>query len=343
MGEYFDYKVKFRNGNLLERLFQDGYLGPVDGQVDAITLDLQKMDEQNVEGEWFRETMPDNYQETTTFLRSAYHNNAKITIGKLENNDGIFYTNKWEPNALIPMALSKIYPNEVIEYEQSPTYLGHQGSTFYFKNGVYVNREGEEFIKGLKCINPKFIELVNPDTQMATVRIPVGTGRNKFGTFQVPAKNVSGLDGINNCVGFTEEPILVTFENGTVKEFSAAELVTKFWENIKAYKEYAREFLFLENVPMDRLIDKGEYYILTIHVPASVSQDGQLSTTIPESFVHENGTVYLGERMKEKNVQFMMEDRVQRKPMKIGDIKKLFDENEQDRSREHEGEEPDRF
>ena len=97
------------------------------------------------------------------------------------------------------------------------------------------------------------------------------------------------------------------------------------------YKDYAKEPLYLENVPRDRLIDNGEYYILTIHVPAEVSQDGQLSTTVSKHNVDENRRVYLGERMKEKNVQFMMEDHIQRKLMKVEKIKKLFDENEQQR------------
>ena len=109
------------------------------------------------------------------------------------------------------------------------------------------------------------------------------------------------------------------------------------------YKDYAKEPLYLENVPRDRLIDNGEYYILIIRVPAEVSQDGQLSTTISKHNVDENLKVYLGERMKEKNVQFMMEDHIQRKPMKVGDIKKLFDENEQNRTREREGDELEMF
>ena len=343
MGEYFNYKVRFRNGNLLDKLIQDGYAEYLEHPIRTIALDLQKIDEQNIGGEWFKEALPDKYQETTTFLRSAFHNNPKIIIGLLENRDGIFYTNKWDPNVAIPIALSKLYPDEIIEYEESATYAGYQGTTHYFQDGRHVNREGEMVITALDHVNPKFIGNVNPETGMVTINAPVGNGRNRFGTFEVPEKNVSGLNGVNNVVYFTKESVTVTFGDHTTKECDSIGLVKKFWDNIKSYKDYAKELLYLEKVPRNRLIDNGEYYILTIHVPAEVSQDGQLSTTVPKHDVDENGRVYLGERMKEKNIQFMMEDRVQRKPMKVGDIKKLFDENEQDRTREREGDELEMF
>ena len=343
MGDYFDYDVRVRNGNLLEKLIQDGYAEYVEERLGTIALNLQKIDEQNVGGEWFKEALPDKYQETTTFLRSAYHNHPKITVGFLENRDGICYTNKWEPNIAIPIALSKLYPDEIIEYEESATYLGYQGTTHYFQDGRHVNREGEMVITALDHINPKFIGNVNPETGMVTINAPVGDGRNKFGIFEVPERNVSGLNGVNNVVYFTKESVTVTFGDHTTKECDSIGLVKKFWDNIKSYKNYAKEPLYLENVPQDRLIDKGEYYILTMHVPAEVSQDGQLSTTVSKRNMNENLEVYLGERMQEKNVQFMMEDRVQRKPMKVGYIKKLFDENEQNRSREHEGDDLEMF
>lgn len=134
------------------------------------------------------------------------------------------------------------------------------------------------------------------------------------GNISIKESNISPLYGYEsnqiyayNGVYFTEEtPVMIAFRNRTIM-MTPEELILKYKDSIREYRDYAREQMVLENVSEENIRSIGSndnmYYIVSIHVPTDVSSNDVLSFTASQYEVTD-GTdgknVRLGDRKKDR-------------------------------------------
>ena len=317
MGEWYEYRVQFQDWekDLIEAIKRDHYASAVERQEnqvrDQICIHVREIDDK-IRG------MAINGIDTTDkdYLGQFFQNERNEPIESFvaeidsQRRDLILY-HKWSPNLAVPLAISALYPEEVLEcMEYSPYY--DKDNTSYIKAGAFCNRDGEPIVHELFGINPKLIK--EPNNGKVRVSLPIGNNDDRWGMIAVKESNISPLYSYDdlqiyayNCVFFTSnDPITVTFHNH-VERVTPEEIIQRYKDSVREYRDYAREQMVLENVPEENIRSIGSnddmYYIVSIHVPTDVSSNGVLSFTASQYEVTD-GTdgknVCLGNRKKDR-------------------------------------------
>ncbi len=357
MGEWYDYNIRFKDNGpeIHETLIKDGYAsletnkaGNTDLRLYLSRIDEAIKDHDLVKnskdpeirnrylGYYYRDR--ENKPFDSIIVRMVRHDHGDSFCP-----DSIFYVNKWVPNNAIPLAISALYPERLVEVIETAPYFDRD-TTSYIKNGDWVNKEGEKLVAGLWGINPKFIK--EPKDGMARVSLPVGDENDKWGSFMTPLKNISGYvysGGVveNNTVFFTEKTIRLSFKN-SIKTYPVKDLVKEFYEAKNNFRDYARESMILENVPPENLKkhegQHGDFYVLNVHLEEGRSY----SLTVPDHSVGNDGCVNLGERKRARNTRIVEENgRFEQEYISNEKIKKAYDtypQREEDMEQEEDAE-----
>ncbi|MBR3517904.1 MAG: hypothetical protein IKO10_16500 [Lachnospiraceae bacterium] len=353
MGEWYYYNVYFndQDQHLVSRLCRDGYAEVVcnrdtNGREDqTIKLFLDKIDlatkdnpeikrrvEKSQEGDE-QYAIEDGYY-TRNYYRTVAGDRSDWVNLHFSGEDKIQYVNKWVPNYAISIALSALYPNDVIKVAECPPRRTNMVS--YMKDGDYCNREGEKCLTGIWYPSQNLIKETKDDK--IRIILPIGEGNDKWGSVWVPLKNMvyddPQSDSRSCCaILFTEEPIQVAFRSGTLA-MSAAEFEQKYYESKDNYRYYINETMFLRGVQSCDMRERGSgfnrYYIVDIRVPESVSQSGVMLITCPDAGLTrtENGCdIPLGGRIKERRCRVVKNGQPETIFMKHEKIKELYDDS----------------
>ena len=342
MGDWYIYKVRALNGDIKDRLLQDGFANITNERSRSgdILIDIypNKIDEAIKDhkisvnddpelnghflgGYFFGEYNPDKMENPLQSLRLSVSADNKIG-----------YSNKWTQNFSIPFALSALYPDLIIEAVENSPYTYRRSTRNYLKDGKWTNKEGEISPLALEGINPVFFKDKTEDS--IRVSLPIGDEDDKWGTINLPLKNVSGYreeQNEYNTIMFTEEEISVKFKNKT-EIMPVKDLCKKFYDNKKAFKEYSNTPMILSGVS-ERDITRREngndfYYIIELPVPENISENGILRTTVSEYGVTdtENGKdIDLGVRSKFKNCHVVKNGNIDTICLTNEMIKDLYD------------------
>lgn len=350
MGDCYFYRVKALNGDIKDRLIQDGFADITNERSRSsdilIDIYLNKIDEaiKNHEisindntvlnghflgGYYFGEDNPDKMENPLQSIRLSVSADNKIG-----------YLNKWSQNFGIPFALSTLYPDLIIEAVEIPPY--GRATRNYLKDGKWTNKEGEIAPLALCGINPVFFKEKTEDS--IKVSLPIGDENDKWGIITLPLKNVSGYYEEQNeydTIMFTEEEISVKFKNKT-EIMPVKDLCKKFYDNKKAFREYSNAIMALYGVS-ERDITRREnnnnvYYIVEIPVPENISENGILSTTVSEYTISDTDTeneknIKLGARNKFKNCHVVKNGNIDTIRLTNEKIKELYDGNVQEIAR----------
>lgn len=351
MGEWYHYSVSFhdQDQHLTNRLCQDGYAEIVcnrdtSGREDrTLKLFLDKIDlatkdnpeikrrvEESQEGDE-RYAIEDGYFTRNHYRTAAGERSDWVNL-YFAGEDKIQYVNKWVPNYAISIALSALYPNDVIKITEYPPRKTNMVS--YMKGGDYCNPEGEKCLTGIWYPSKNLIKETKDDK--IRIILPIGEGNDKWGSVWVPLKNIVYDDPQSDsrtccAILFTEEPIQVAFRSGT-QEMSAEEFEQKYYESKDNYRYYIHETMILRGVQSYDMRERGSgfnhYYIVDIRVPESVSQSGVMSITCPDDGCTQRGNGYdirLGERIKERRCRVVKNGQPETIFMKHEKIKELYD------------------
>ncbi len=313
MGEWYEYRIRFQNRekDLIETMKQDHYASAVErreNQVrDRICIYVREIDNK-IRG------MVINNKDTTEngYLRQVFQDKESFITEIDSRINSLVLYHKWTPDLTIPLAISALYPEDVLEcMEYSPYY--DKDYTIYIKAGAYCNRDGEPIVHELYEINPKLIKA--PINGRARVSLPIGDNDdNRWGTFTVKESDISPIYSYSdfqiyayNTVFFTSnDPITVTFRDHA-ERITPEEIIQRHLDRIREYRDYATEQMVLENVSEENIrsvsSDNDGYYIVSVHVPTDVSSNGILSFAASQYEVTD-GTdgknICLGNRKKER-------------------------------------------
>lgn len=342
MGDWYVYRVKALNGDIKDRLLQDGFANITDERSRSgdvlIDIYLNKIDEAIKDheistndnlalkghflgGYYFGEDNPDKMGNPLQSLRLSVSDDNKIC-----------YLNKWIQNFGISLAISALYPDLIIEAVEIPPY--GRATRNYLKDGKWTNKEGELAPLALDGINPVFFKEKTGDS--IRISLPIGDENDKWGTIILPLKNVSGYDEEQNeynTIMFTEDEILVRFKNKT-EIMPVKDLCNKFYDNKKAFREYKNALMTLYGVSernMTRRENNNDfYYILEISVPENISENGILRTTvsaynISDTDIENEKNILLGARSKFKNCHVVKNGNINTICLTNEMIKDLYD------------------
>lgn len=324
MGEWYDYEVRFKGGNdLIPQMIQDGFLSETEDEArDSIRIHLQKIAE---EIDKKRPDLSELSEKLTT-----YYQFPSITIGKLPEDTGLFYVNKWSPCDLIPYSISVLYPDKIIEFNEIAPYYD-VSKKIDCKDAECVTASGIKVLATIYSLNRKQTKRY-PNSNTAYVSLPIGPENDKWGTIKLPLECVP-YDG---CVLFTTDTVDVNFKSGTVT-MPSEQVVDKYYEAKKAYREYAQKSMLLKDYPKNQRIEKendyGNYFIIPITVPLSISEDGKISITASNyDCVNDNGAtvdIHVGQRLKEKNVRLKKNSEYVTERFTAEKIRQLYEESKQ--------------
>lgn len=349
MGDWYSYKVRALNGDIKDRLLQVGFAVETNERSrsgDAL-IDIypNKID---VAIKDHKISVNDASALNGHYLGGYYWGNNPDKIGNplqplrvsVSSDNKIEYLNKWTQNFGIALAISALYPDLIVEAVEVPPY--GRSTRNYLKDGEWTNKEGEIAPLALYGINPVFFKDKIGDS--IKVSLPIGDENDKWGTIILPLKNVSGYyeeQNEYNTIMFTEEEISVKFKNKT-EIMPVKDLCKKFYDNKKAFREYANAPMILSGVS-ERDITRREnnndfYYILEIPVPENISENGILRTTVSEynisdTDIENEKNIELGARSKFKNCHVVKNGNIDTIRLTNEKIKELYDENVQEIAR----------
>lgn len=278
MGEWFDYGIKFANKeeNLAELMARKG--------LATITQELLSLNLKEINPEMFAT----GYRPDDNF--------EHITIGFDEN--AVYYTNKWVPDDRLSIAISKQFPNDVLEISREYT-GGCDDIIWYSKDGKNTTKNGNSLITAIYSLNSKLCKDIG---KFYKISLPIGEENDKWGSITISKDNVNHLEW-NTSVYFDMEEINVTFKSGIVK-MNTKELVEKFYDSKRNYNNDMHSLIKITGLPRANFRKKDNYYIVKIFCPQDISSNGYISITVPDYDVDiNNGAITLGEKGKSRSVQ----------------------------------------
>ena len=315
MGEWYDYKLKIKEKNIVNLVEQAGIASvkmltppyrPNATPEPRIVFPSKKA----IYGNAFLE-------------RNIEEEDHEIIIG-IEGSD-IYYCSKWQPDDTLADYICKNLPNEIVQVDCFAPY--YDKDLHWFQKGEQgVNKEGEPVNK--KFIIPTHKQIKEKDG-IYLISLPIGDKDELWGTISVDPKNIIGDITHGCCVYFSEDIVSVRFKKHT-EPLPPEEIVERDRIAKESYREGMRRNVQITDLPPDAFQlkedDFGNYYVIKIPCENSISANGTLMAACPDYATQpEAGTVCLGPAGKEKNVIVVNEEgHTVGKSMKLAEIEKTW-------------------
>lgn len=323
MGEWFSYKIRFANKeeNFAEALINKGFATYSSSVLNhkCIEIDLLKIN-------------PELFQK-------GYLDNGidKIKVGI--NDNYIYFSNKWSPDDRLCDAISKHFPNDVLDFSREYSGGKRGDSNWYQKNGIDTLKNGTPITGALYNISES---LITQRRNEFIISLPIGDNNNKWGKIILPNDNIkyseySSINGkrkYNISVFFSVEDIPVFFKSG-MKKINVKELIEKYYNSLNDYSNDMHSLIKIENLPKENFEKRfnrdieSEYYIVKIPCPEEISRSKFLTILLSKYDVDNKGTITLGEKRISKQIQIFDDygNRI-KQHMSVPDIKKYYEESQ---------------
>ncbi len=318
MGEWYDYKMRINGKNIVEMVQNTG-IARIEENAD-------------------RRTPSVIFPSIKTIYSSVFENVPELSQSRVMNNpdheiilgmtgDEIYYCSKWSPNDVFAVYITKHLPDEIIRIDRYAPYYD-KDMHWYRMGDKCVNRDGEPVTEHVLLPTPKQIR---ERSGTYSVSLPIGSGNELWGTVQFPAKNVVGEEEYGKSFYFLESiPTLpVRFKSHT-EELTPEEICSRNAIARESFRDMMQRSVSLSGLPQRafqrRTKDENVYYIVTIPCTTDISDNGQLSFTLPEYSVHaEEGRIVVGQAGKLKPVIVTDTEGTRiKKEMKVREIEETY-------------------
>lgn len=249
------------------------------------------------------------------------------------DGNSVKYFHRWGPDDRLSTAISKCFPDDVLDSKRQYSAGYSMNISWYEKNGEDTLKDGTPSEGAIANLSPK---LLKDCVDMYQISIPIGENGDKWGTIDVPKDNVkysvsSFGDKYGIVVLFKKGQEKVTFKNEEVM-MDTKDILTKYYNSRKDYRNEMNTSIEINHLPLENITERigemGKYFIVKIPCPTEISRNGELSITLQEFNVdEENGDVCIGIKGKSRNARIMTEDgQMVIKEFRNPDIKKYYEQ-----------------